>query len=88
MASKSMKPSAPVRREPTQEEKQEQALRALLQERKMLVQGIAFNLAGNPAIAKDGAVNPQMFAEFAISATDAIMERLYGKAEQGEKTEK
>lgn len=88
MASKSMKSSQPARRELTDEEKQQQAIRALLQERKMLVQGIAFNLAGNPAIAKDGAVNPYAFAEFAISATDAIMERLYGKAEQGEKTEK
>lgn len=83
-----MKPSAPARRELTPEERNEQALRAFMQERKMLIQGIAFNLAGNPAIAKDGAVNPHTFAEFAISATDAIMERLYGKAEQGEKTEK
>lgn len=87
MASKSMKPSQPARREMTDEERQQQAIRALLQERKMLVQGIAFNLSGNPGFVTED-TTPQQFAEFAINATDAIMERLYGKAEQGEKTEK
>ena len=87
MASKSMKPSTPARRELTDEEKQQQAIRALLQERKMLVQGIAFNLAGNPGFVNED-TTPQQFAEFAINATDAIMERLYGKAAEGEKTEK
>lgn len=87
MSSKSMKPSPAKPREMTEEEKQQQAIRALLQERKMLVQGIAFNLAGNPGIVNED-TTPAQFAEFAINATDAIMERLYGKAEQAPENEK
>ena len=85
-----MKPSQPARRELTDEEKQQQAIRALLQERKMLVQGIAFNLSGNPGIISDEGSfpDPEEFASFAVAAADAIMKELYTKPEQGEKTEK
>ena len=85
-----MKPSAPVRREPTQEEKQEQALRAFMQERKMLIQGIAFNLSGNPGIISDEGSfpDPEEFASFAVAAADEIMKAQYTRKEQGPEIEK
>ena len=76
-----MKPSAPVRREPTPEEKQQALLRALAQERRTLLQGIAFNLAGNPAFVTADA-DPKRFAEFALQAVDVLMEKQYGNIEE------
>ena len=83
---KSMKASDPVRRELTEEEKKEQALRAFLQERKMLLQGIAFNAAGNPSVTTD--TTPETFAKWVISAADELMKQLYTRDEQAENTEK
>lgn len=91
MASKSMKPSQPVRREMTEEEKKEQALRAFAQERKALAQSAFAGLMTNPALADffdDAEHAPQMVADFAVAAADALMARLYGGAEQVKNTEK
>ena len=88
MANKSMKPSAPVRREPTPEEKQEQALRAFVQERKMLIQGIAFNLAGNSSFLYGGETTPQQFAEYAVTAADEVLKKQYTRDEQAPEIEK
>ena len=85
MANKSMKPSQPVRRELTQEEKQEQALRAFVQERKMLIQGIAFNLVSNPSI-KD--MSPEWVAGFVVETADEILKKQYTREEQAPENEK
>ena len=87
MASKSMKPSAPVRREPTEEEKQQALLRAFAQERRTLIQGIAFNLAGNPGFVNED-TTPAQFAAFVLEAVDTLMEKQYAQPEQGPETEK
>ena len=84
MTNPKFKPSAP--RPMTDEDRKNAAVRAFIQERKMLVQGIAFNLAGNPAIVKDGAFDPKFFAEAVVASADAIMERLYTSSEETEKT--
>ena len=84
-----MKPTAAQPRPMTEDERKAQALRAFLQERKMLLQGIAFNLAENPGIVRDGIYpDPQEFASFAISAADELMKQLYTRDEQAENTEK
>ena len=81
-----MKASDPVRRELTEEEKKEQAIRALLQERKMLVQGIAFNASGNPSVTTD--TTPQTFAQCVISSADAIIKELYTATDKEQKNGK
>jgi hypothetical protein len=86
MTNKSMKPTAAQPRPMTEDERKAQALRAFLQERKTLVQGIAFNAAGNPSVTTD--TTPETFAKWVISAADELMKQLYTRDEQAENTEK
>lgn len=69
-----MKPSAPVRREPTPEEKQQAILRALAQKRESFALS-AF--AGICRHADPGTHDPKDVAEWAVQAADALMEKLY-----------
>lgn len=78
MASKSMKPAAPVRREPTPEEKQQAILRALAQKRE------SFALSAFAGICRAEGMQhrPTEVAAWAIDAADALMEKLYPVTEK------
>lgn len=84
MANKSMKPSAPVRREPTPEEKQQAILRALAQKRE------SFALSAFAGICRaDGMQRrPTEVAAWAVDAADALMEKLYPVPKEAPENEK
>lgn len=79
MANKSMKPSAPVRREPTPEEKQNAILRALAQRRESYITSFAFGLAHNPGITE---MEPEQVVDYAVKVGDALMEKLFPATEK------
>ena len=64
-------------RELTEEEKIQQINRIIAQRRETLVQGVTFNLAGNPSVADAILNTPEVVAEKAVAFVDAVMERLY-----------
>lgn len=84
MSSKSMKPSPAKPREMTEEEKQQQILRAYAMKREQIA------LSAFAGICRaDGMKRcPDDAARWAVDAADALMGKLYGKAEQAPENEK
>lgn len=75
--------SAPRPLPPMSEEaKKEQAIRAFMQKRASLAEGILFNLCSNQSIVSTAFTEPGEVAKAAIKITDALMEQLYGKTEE------
>ena len=63
--------------------------RQFIQKREMLVQGLAFNLASNPGIVRDGEYPyPEDFAIFVVSAADEILKKMYSGGDKADETEK
>lgn len=80
---KSMKPSASAQRPLTEEEKKSQIMRAFMQKRASLAEGILFNLCQ----AKDITYNTtnkeyELMVDVAIEMADHLMEKLYGAKPQ------
>lgn len=76
---KKIAPQAPAPAPLTEEQKKEQIVRFLTQQRGALTQGVLFNLMQNPS-----ALNrePADLAEFAVAVADATIERLYPLPEE------
>ena len=74
---KSMKPSAAAQRPLTEEEKKSQIMRAFMQKRAALVEGILFNLCqGMNIIPRDEEIN--LLVDRSVEMADRLMEKLYG----------
>ena len=72
---KSMKPSAAAQRPLTEEEKKSQIMRAFMQKRASLAEGILFNLChAMDYTNKEG----KLMVDMAIEMADHLMEKLYG----------
>lgn len=85
MSSKSMKPSVPARpKELTPEEKEQMQLRAIAQKREAFAQMAFASIARCDGMQR----NPADAAKWAVSAADALIEELYGKAIKVENIEK
>ena len=84
---KSMKPSAAAQRPLTEEEKKSQIMRAYMQKRASLVDGILFNLCQAKDINNNTTNNEcVLMVDVAIEMADHLMEKLYGaKPQEGEK---
>ena len=76
---KSMKPSAAAQRPLTEEEKKSQIMRAFMQKRASLAEGILFNLCQAKNI-KYNTTNYEckLMVDVAIEMADHLMEKLYG----------
>lgn len=76
---KKLAPQAPAPAPLTEEQKKEQIIRFLSQQRGAITQGVLFNLMQNPS-----ALNrePADLAEFAVNVADATIERLYPLPEE------
>lgn len=76
---KKLAPQAPAPAPLTEEQKKEQIIRFLSQQRGAITQGVLFNLMQNPS-----ALNrePADLAEFAVAVADATIERLYPLPEE------
>ena len=83
---KSMKPGAAAQRPLTEEEKKSQIMRALMQKRAALVEGILFNLCQAKDI-NNNTTNYEcvLMVDVAIEMADHLMEKLYGAKPQEEK---
>ena len=83
---KSMKPSAAAPRPLTEEEKKSQIMRAFMQKRAALVEGILFNLCQAKDI-NNNTTNYEckLMVDVAIEMADHLMEKLYGAKPQEEK---
>lgn len=83
---KSMKPSAAAQRPLTEEEKKSQIMRAFMQKRAALVEGILFNLCQAKDI-NNNTTNHEcvLMVDVAIEMADHLMEKLYGAKPQEEK---
>ena len=76
---KSMKPSAAAQRPLTEEETKSQLMRAFMQKRASLAEGILFNLCqAMDYTNKDG----KLMVDMAIEMADHLMEKLYGAKPQ------
>lgn len=76
---KSMKPSAAAQRPLTEEEKKSQIMRAFMQKRASLAEGILFNLCqAMDYTNKEG----KLMVDMAIEMADHLMEKLYGAKPQ------
>ena len=74
---KSMKPSASAPRPLTEEEKKSQIMRAFMQKRASLAEGILFNLCqGMNIIPRDEEIN--LLVDRSVEMADRLMEKLYG----------
>ena len=74
---KSMKPSAAAQRPLTEEEKKSQIIRAFMQKRAALAEGILFNLCqGMNIIPRDEEIN--LLVDRSVEMADRLMEKLYG----------
>ena len=74
---KSMKPSAAAQRPLTEEEKKSQIMRAFMQKRASLAEGILFNLCqGMNIIPRDEEIN--LLVDRSVEMADRLMEKLYG----------
>lgn len=82
---KSMKPSAAAQI-PLKEEKKSQIMRAFMQKRAALVEGILFNLCQAKVI-NNNTTNYEckLMVDVAIEMADHLMEKLYGAKPQEEK---
>ena len=76
---KKLAPQAPAPAPLTEEQKKEQIIRFLSQQRGAITQGVLFNLMQNPS-----ALNrePADLAEFAVAVADATVARLYPLPEE------
>lgn len=76
---KKLAPQTPAPAPLTEEQKKEQIVRFLTQQRGTLTQGVLFNLMQNPS-----ALNrePTDLAEFAVAVADATVARLYPLPEE------
>lgn len=83
---KSMKPGAAAQRPLTEEEKKSQIMRAFMQKRASLVEGILFNLCQAKDI-NNNTTNYEckLMVDVAIEMADHLMEKLYGAKPQDEK---
>ena len=82
MASKSMKPSTPARpRELTPEEKAAQVARFLSQKRETFALSFFAGLSRHSGIMGS---DPASVAEYSVKAADALLEKLYPIAQEGE----
>lgn len=73
---KSMKPSAAAQRPLTEEEKKEQMMRAFMQKKASIAEGVLFNLMQNPSLET---ICPQKSpATFANEVAEDFMEIVYG----------
>ena len=81
---KSMKPSAAAQRPLTEEEKKSQIMRAFMQKRAALVEGILFNLCQAKDINNNNTTNHEcvLMVDVAIEMADHLMEKLYGAKPQ------
>ena len=70
---KSMKPSAAAQRPLTEEEKKSQIMRAFMQKRASLAEGILFNLCHRVRFITDNDL-----VDRAVEMADRLMEKLYG----------
>ena len=72
-----MKPSASAPRPLTEEEKKSQIMRAFMQKRASLAEGILFNLCqGMNIIPRDEEIN--LLVDRSVEMADRLMEKLYG----------
>ena len=80
---KSMKPGAAAQRPLTEEEKKSQIMRAFMQKRAALVEGILFNLCQAKDI-NNNTTNHEcmLMVDVAIEMADHLMEKLYGAKPQ------
>ena len=74
---KSMKPSAAAQRPLTEEEKKSQIMRAFMQKRASLAEGILFNLCHRVRVITDNDL-----VDRAVEMADRMMEKLYGAKPQ------
>ena len=65
----------------TEEERQQDAIRAFMQKREQIATGVLYNLCGNGII---NTLSTQFIAESAVKIADAFLEALYGKKETEE----
>ena len=78
---KSMKPSAAAQRPLTEEEKKSQIMRAFMQKRASLAEGILFNRCqGVNIIPRDEEIN--LLVDRSVEMADRLMEQLYGAKPQ------
>ena len=82
---KSMRPSAAAQRPLTEEEKKSQIMRAYMQKRAALVEGILFNLCQAKDINNTTNHECVLMVDVAIEMADHLMEKLYGAKPQEEK---
>ena len=81
-----MKPSAAAAPRPlTEEEKKSQIMRAFMQKRAALVEGILFNLCQAKDINNTTNYECKLMVDVAIEMADHLMEKLYGAKPQEEK---
>ena len=80
---KSMKPSAAAQRPLTEEEKKSHIMRAFMQRRASLAEGILFNLCQAKYI-NNNTTNKEcvLMVDVAIEMADYMMEKLYGAKPQ------
>lgn len=78
---KSMKPSAAAQRPLTEEEKKSQIMRAFMQKRAALVEGILFNLCHNMGVDATTA-HAKAMVDLSVEMADHLMEKLYGAKPQ------
>ena len=76
---KSMKSSAAAQTPLTEEQKKSQIMRAFMQKKASLAEGILFNLMQNPSLLQICEKNNQSAVEIANSAADKFMEVVYGQ---------
>ena len=83
---KSMKPGAAAQRPLTEEEKKSQIMRAFMQKRASLAEGILFNLCQAKDI-NNNTTNYQckLMVDVAIDMADQMKEKLFGAKPQEEK---
>ena len=78
---KSMKPGAAAQRPLTEEEKKSQIMRAFMQKRASLVEGILFNLCHNMGVDATTA-HAKPMVDLSVEMADHLMEKLYGAKPQ------
>lgn len=81
---KSMKPIAALQRPLTEEEKKDQMMRAFIQKKASLAEGILFNLCQNPSLAEICEHEHKNAVEIADSMSDKFLKIIY-KMEVSEK---
>lgn len=67
----------PPQRQLTEEQQRENAIKAFMQKRAAVAEGVLFNLCNNPGMTSTAFAQPETISEAAIKITDAFMEKLY-----------